>query len=205
MTRPLASKGQRIGLFGGSFNPAHAAHCEVSLFAWRRLGLDRVWWLASPGNPLKDNRDLPPLAARLEQARRVAAHPFIEVTGIEATLGTRFAYDTVSKLKACHPGVRFVLLIGADILAEFHRWRRWRELAGLAPIAVIDRACWSARALASPAAMALARHRIPEADALALAGREPPAWLFLHGLKLAQSSTTLRKADAAPTEGRKEA
>ncbi len=142
---PFASPGMRIGLFGGSFNPAHPAHRAASLFAWKRLGLDRVWWLVSPGNPLKDNKALPPLTERIEQANRVAASPFIEVTGIEAKLGTRFAIDTVSRLKACHPRVRFVLLTGADILAEFHRWKRWRELADRIPLAVIDRAGWTAR------------------------------------------------------------
>jgi nicotinate-nucleotide adenylyltransferase len=198
---PLASPGMRIGLFGGSFNPAHEAHREASLFAWRRLGLDRVWWLASPGNPLKDNRSLPPLDERIAQANRVAHSPFIEVTGIEAMLGTRFAFDTVSRIKACHPRVRFVFLMGADILAELHRWKRWRELAGLVPFAVIDRAGWTARALASPAAIALAPARIPETDALVLAGRRLPAWIFLHGLKLSQSSTALRKAAASSREG----
>jgi nicotinate-nucleotide adenylyltransferase len=201
VTWPLASPGQRIGLFGGSFNPAHEAHREASLHAWKRLGLDRVWWLVSPGNPLKGNRGLPPLDARMTGARRAAHNPFIEVTDIEARLGTRFTYDTVSRLKACHPRVRFVFLMGADILAEFHRWKRWRELAGMVPLAVIDRAGWTAKALASPAAQALGRARIPEQDALALASREPPAWIFLHGLKLAQSSTALRRRAGAITEG----
>lgn len=191
----------RIGLFGGSFNPAHEAHRAVSLFAWRRLGLDRVWWLASPGNPLKDNRSLPPLDARIAQANRIARSPFIEVTGIEAMLGTRFAFDTVTRLTACHPRVRFVFLMGADILAEFHRWKRWRELAGLVPLAVIDRAGWTARALASPAALALAPARISESRASTLALRQPPAWVFLHGLKLSQSSTAIRKAAIQSREG----
>jgi len=201
VTWPLASPGQRIGLFGGSFNPAHEAHREASLHAWKRLGLDRVWWLVSPGNPLKENKGLPSLDARMAGARRAANNPFIEVTDSEAKLGTRFTYDTVSRLKACHPRVRFVLLMGADILAEFHRWKRWRELAGMVPLAVIDRAGWTAQALASPAAQALARARIPEQNALALASREPPAWIFLHGLKLAQSSTALRRRAGAITEG----
>jgi nicotinate-nucleotide adenylyltransferase len=201
VTWPLASPGQRIGLFGGSFNPAHEAHREASLHAWKRLGLDRVWWLVSPGNPLKGNKGLPPLDARMSAARRAANNPFIEVTDIEAMLGTRFTYDTVSRLKTCHPRVRFVFLMGADILAEFHRWKRWRELAGMVPLAVIDRAGWTAKALASPAAQALGRARLPESDALALASREPPAWIFLHGLKLAQSSTALRRRAGAITEG----
>jgi nicotinate-nucleotide adenylyltransferase len=201
VNRPLASPGQRIGLLGGSFNPAHEAHRAVSLLAWKRLGLDSVWWLVTPGNPLKDTSGLPPLDERIERARRAAESPFIEVTGIERSLGTRFTFDTVSRLTACYPSVRFVFLMGADILAEFHRWKRWRELAGLVPFAVIDRAGWTSRALASPAALALASARVQESDALALASRQPPAWVFLHGLKLAQSSTALRKAAASAPEG----
>ena len=200
MNWPLASPGQRIGLFGGSFNPAHEAHRAASLLAWKRLGLDRVWWLVSPGNPLKDTKGLPPIEKRIARAREAAANPFIEVTDIETRLGTRYSYDTVSRLKACYPSVRFVFLMGADILPEFHRWKRWHELAHLVPLAVIDRAGWTARALASPAAQALGPARIQEADALTLASRRPPAWIFLHGLKLAQSSTALRRADNARTE-----
>jgi nicotinate-nucleotide adenylyltransferase len=198
---PLASPGQRIGLFGGSFNPAHYAHRAASLLAWKRLGLDRVWWLVSPGNPLKDTRDLPPLGQRLAQARQVADSPFIEVTDIEAKLGAQYTYDTVTRITACYPRVRFVLLVGADILGEFHRWKRWRELAAMIPIAVIDRPGWTAQSLASPAAQALAFARMPESDAIALASRRPPAWIFLHGLKLAHSSTALRIRAAEATEG----
>ena len=201
MNRPLASPGMRIGLLGGSFNPAHEAHRAASLLAWKKLGLDNVWWLVTPGNPLKDTRSLPPLAERIERARRIADSPFIEVTGIERSLGTRFTYDTVSRLRACYPSVRFVFLMGADILAEFHRWKRWRELASLVPFAVIDRAGWTSRALASPAALALSSVRVQESDALALASCRPPAWTFLHGLKLAQSSTALRKTAASRLEG----
>jgi nicotinate-nucleotide adenylyltransferase len=191
----------RIGLFGGSFNPAHEAHRAASLLAWKRLALDRIWWLATPGNPLKETSGLPPLAQRVARARLVAANPFIEVTGIEATLATRFTYDTVSRLRHRHPEVRFVLLIGADILAEFHRWRRWRDLASLIPLAVIDRAGWTYRALASPAAAALASERLPEHAAARLASSAPPAWVFLHGLKSPQSSTALRHSPTSVAEG----
>jgi len=201
VSRPLASPGQRIGLLGGSFNPPHEAHRAASLLAWKKLGLDSVWWLVTPGNPLKDTSSLPPLDERLKRARQAAQSPFIVVTGIERTLGTRFTFDTVSRLTASYPSVRFVFLMGADILAEFHHWKRWRELAGLIPFAVIDRPGWTSRALASPAALALASARVQESDALALGSRRPPAWVFLHGLKLAQSSTALRKAAASRPEG----
>jgi nicotinate-nucleotide adenylyltransferase len=198
---PIVSAGMRIGLFGGSFNPAHDAHRAASLLAWKRLGLDQVWWLATPGNPLKETNRLPPMAQRIARARTVAASPFIQVTGIEATLGTRFTYDTVSRLRDRYPEVRFVLLIGGDILAEFHRWRRWRELAGLVPLCVIDRIGWTFRALASPAASALAAARVPEHAAVRLASLPPPAWVFLHGLKSAQSSTALRHSLDSRAEG----
>jgi nicotinate-nucleotide adenylyltransferase len=198
---PIVSPGMRVGLAGGSFNPAHEAHRDASLLAWKRLALDRVWWLVTPGNPLKEKHGLPPLGQRVEQARAVATNPFIEVTAIEARLGTRFTYDTVSRLHSRHPGVRFVLLIGADLLAEFHLWRRWRELANLIPIAVIDRAGWTFRALASPAAAALAPGRIPERAAPRLASAAPPAWVFLHGLKSLQSSTALRRSPISKAEG----
>jgi nicotinate-nucleotide adenylyltransferase len=187
----------RVGLFGGSFNPPHDAHRAASLLAWKRLALDRVWWLATPGNPLKDAGGLAPLGKRIEHAQTVAANPFIEVTGIEARMGTRFTYDTVSRLRSRYPLTRFVLLMGADNLAEFHRWRRWRELSDLVPIAVVDRAGWTFRALASPAVYALRNYRIPEYTAAKLASQSPPAWVFLSGLKSPQSSTALRRSGLA--------
>ena len=182
----------RIGLLGGSFNPPHAAHRAVSLLALKRLGLDRVWWLVSPGNPLKDNKKLPPLDDRLERARATAADPRIDVTAIEATLGTVFSHDTVARLRARYPNVRFVFLMGADNLAGFHRWKRWRELALMVPIAVMDRAGLSLNALASPAALMLARWRLGEPKAPMLARSKPPAWVFLHGMKSPLSSTAIR-------------
>jgi nicotinate-nucleotide adenylyltransferase len=194
---PAVSPGTRIGVFGGSFNPAHEAHRAASLLAWKRLALDRVWWVVTPGNPLKDTGRLPAIANRIKQAKAVAASPFIEVTGIEAKMSTRFTYDTVSRLTAQYPLVRFVLLIGADNLAEFHRWRRWRELAELVPIAVVDRAGWTFRAIASPVAHALRGSRIPERSAATLASLPPPAWVFLSGLKSPQSSTALRQSGLA--------
>jgi nicotinate-nucleotide adenylyltransferase len=186
--------GLRVGLFGGSFNPAHEGHRLASLTALRRLGLDQIWWLVTPGNPLKDNRALPALAERLAIARRVAAHPAIAVTGIEATLGTRFTAETLAALKRRFPLVRFIWLMGADNLAQFHRWQNWRGIARTMPIGVIDRPGSTHRAMRSRAAMALWRWRLDESDGLLLATEQPPAWLFLHGRRSDASSTRLRAA-----------
>lgn len=190
---PVATRGMRIGVFGGSFNPPHAAHRAASLFALRRLALDRIWWLVSPGNPLKDARALPPLAERMRFARAVACHPLIEVTDLEASLGTRYAFDTVRRVRERFAGVCFVFVVGADILPEFHRWRRWRELAASIPLAVIDRPEFSLQALASPAAQALLPVRLPEHAAATLPFRNPPAWAYLHGLKSPLSSSGIRE------------
>lgn len=189
---PPVADGLRIGLLGGSFNPPHAAHRALSLFALKRLQLDRVWWLVSPGNPLKDTRGLPPLEKRLAAARTVANHPAIHVTGIEAALRTRYTIDTIVALRDRFPQVRFVWLMGADNLAQFHRWRDWQRIAQQVPLAVIDRPSDSLRALASPAAQALSKYRHSERAAASFAGVEAPAWLFLHGMKSPLSSTELR-------------
>ncbi|MDQ2079236.1 nicotinate-nucleotide adenylyltransferase [Xanthobacteraceae bacterium Astr-EGSB] len=189
---PPHAPGLRIGLFGGTFDPPHEAHLSVALMAIRRLGLDFVWWLVTPGNPLKDTSALAPLAERLAAARRLARHPGIIVTSFEADLGLRYTHETVRYLRARCPGVRFVWLMGADNLASFHRWRQWRHIAGSLPIAVVDRAGPSLSATAGRAATALARFRVPESAARTLPGRRPPAWVYLHGLKSPLSSTALR-------------
>jgi nicotinate-nucleotide adenylyltransferase len=183
----------RIGLLGGSFNPPHAAHRAISLAALKRLGLDRVWWLVTPGNPLKDVRELPPLAERIAAARAVTRHPRIDVSGLESVVGTRYTIDTIAWLTRRFPKVRFVWMMGADNLRQFHRWEDWRRIAALIPIAVFDRGGIGPAALAAPAARALARSRIPETKARLLPGRNPPAWTYLHGLKSPLSSTALRR------------
>jgi len=190
---PPHAPGMRIGLFGGSFNPPHRGHRAASLLAMKRLGLDRIWWLVTPGNPLKDTRALPPLGSRIAAARALARDPRIDVTGIEAALGTTYTCDTLTVLLRRCPGVRFVWVMGADILKEFHRWRNWRRIADLVPIAIIDRTGASLDTDGTIAARALARARIPETDARALALRRPPAWVALHGLKSGLSSTALRR------------
>ena len=189
---PPHGPGLKIGLLGGSFNPPHEAHLAVSLLAMRRLGLDRVWWLVTPGNPLKDTRALPPLAERMAAARRVATHPRVDVTDLEAAIGTRFTADTIAWLVRRFPAVRFVWIMGADNLAQFDRWQNWRAIAAAVPIAVVDRFGASYAATASPAAQALAGARIRESDARSLLNRRPPAWVYLHGLKSPLSSTAIR-------------
>jgi nicotinate-nucleotide adenylyltransferase len=189
---PPHSPRQRIGLFGGSFNPPHEGHRHVALMALRRLGLDRVWFLVTPGNPLKDHDALATLAARLKAAREVVAHPRIDVTGVESELGSDLTIDTVKALTSRLPHLRFVWIMGGDNLASFHHWHRWRQIAGLVPMAVIDRPGATHAALRSPAASALGRFRIPESAAASLAERKPPAWVYLHGRRSKLSSTALR-------------
>ncbi len=189
---PPHAPGMRIGLFGGTFDPPHQAHLAASLLAMRRLDLDRVWWLVTPGNPLKDTRDLQPLEQRIAAARALTRHPRIDVTGLEAVINTRYTYDTLEFLVRRCPGVRFVWLMGADNLRSFSRWQNWRGIAALLPIAIVDRLGPSLYATASSAAQALARFRIPDEAAASLADRKPPAWVYLHGLKSPLSSTALR-------------
>ena len=194
---PLHTNGMRIGLLGGSFNPPHVAHRAISLFAIKRLKLDRVWWLVTPGNPLKDNGGLHDLDARAEAARKMADDPRIDISCLESVIGTRYTVDTISYLRRRASGLRFVWIMGADNLAQFHRWQNWRRIASEVPIAVIDRPPQSFRALAAPAAQALARYRLPENQAVRLADQRAPAWVFLTGMKLNLSSTGLRNPDGS--------
>jgi nicotinate-nucleotide adenylyltransferase len=187
----------RIGLLGGSFNPPHDAHRAISLFAIKRLKLDRVWWLVTPGNPLKDHGGLRDLGQRVEAAQKIAHDPRIDVSCLEAVIGTRYTVDTILYLRRRAAGLRFVWIMGADNLSQFHRWQSWRRIASEVPIAVIDRPSQSFRALAAPAAQALARYRLPESRAGMLADQHPPAWVFLTGLKLNLSSTGLRNPDGS--------
>ena len=194
---PLYTNGMRIGLLGGSFNPPHVAHRAISLFAIKRLRLDRVWWLVTPGNPLKENGSLRDLDQRAEAARAMADDPRIDVSCLESVIGTRYTVDTITYLRRRAAGLHFVWIMGADNLAQFHRWENWRRIASEVPIAVIDRPPQSFRALAAPAAQALARYRLPENQAARLAGRRAPAWVFLTGMKLNLSSTGLRNLDGS--------
>jgi nicotinate-nucleotide adenylyltransferase len=194
---PFHTNGMRVGLLGGSFNPPHAAHRAISLFALKRLKLDRVWWLLTPGNPLKDNGRLHDLSERADAALKLAADPRIDVSCLEAVIGTRYTVDTILHLRRRVSGAHFVWIMGADNLAQFHRWQNWRRIAAEVPIAVIDRPPQSFRALAAPAAQALARYRLPENQAARLAEQQAPAWVFLTGMKLNLSSTALRNPDGS--------
>lgn len=191
---PPARPGMRIGLFGGTFDPPHPGHRAVSVAAMRRLKLDQVWWVVSPQNPLKQRRPTA-LGSRLAAAAAAAAHPRIAVTGVEDALGLIYTVDLLRFMRRRLPGVRLVWLMGADNLASFHRWRGWREIAAILPVAVLDRPDVPAP-LAAPAARALASARIRARDAAALAAMPPPAWVFLYGPRLAISSTGLRSKRA---------
>jgi nicotinate-nucleotide adenylyltransferase len=197
MTLPVSfppyGAGQRIGLFGGSFNPPHKGHVHVSLAALKRLKLDQVWWLVSPGNPLKSQGNLAPLAERMEAAHALTHHPHLRITDLEQRLKTRYTVETLHQiLKRC-PDAHFVWIMGADNLKNFHRWKGWRRIAQFMPIAVIDRYGATHQAPRSKAGNALARFRIREREAGRLASCQTPAWVFLHAPRLIVSSTQLRQ------------
>ena len=187
----------RIGLLGGSFNPAHQGHRQISLASIKRLGLDQVWWLVSPGNPLKETRKLPDLGERVAAAREVARHPRIIVTGFEGARTSAYTIDTVRFLKRCNPSVDFVWLMGADNLVSFHRWREWQRLFSLVPIAVFDRPGYRLKARASKAAQRFALAALDESDARGLAAMEPPAWTLLTFPLSWLASTSLRYREQA--------
>ncbi len=185
----------RTGLLGGSFNPAHRGHRAISLNALDRLGLDEIWWLVSPGNPLKAETGMAPLAARLASARRAARRAPIRPTAIEAELGTRYTLDTLLALRRRHPERRFLWLMGADNLAQFHRWRDWRKIASLVPIAVVTRPGYYGRALKAPAMGWLRRFVRPAAEARHWTSWSLPSLVLLRLPPDPTSATALRAAD----------
>lgn len=188
---PLAAPGQRIGLLGGSFDPPHEGHVAVSHAALKRFGLDRVWWLVSPGNPLKPHSPAA-MDARIAAARALTPDPRIHVTDIEARMGTRLTADTIAALIRRYPAVRFVWLMGSDNMVQFAQWERWREIARQVPIGVVARPGSRLAARGSEAARKLEAGRRPQSDALRLASIRPPAWMLINMPMKAVSSTALR-------------
>ena len=189
---PYVEKGMAVGLFGGSFNPPHAGHALVAEIALRKLRLDQLWWMVTPGNPLKSTRELAPLAERIRLSEKLAEDPRIKVTAFEAAANVRYTADTLALVKARNPGVNFVGIMGADSLASVHRWARWRAIAMTFPIAVIDRPGATLSFLSSVMAKTFAYAREDETDSEVLASRRAPAWTFLHGPRSQLSSTALR-------------
>jgi nicotinate-nucleotide adenylyltransferase len=189
---PYAAPGQAIGLLGGSFNPPHIAHRQISEAALKRLGLDKVWWMVSPGNPLKKRGDTAPLAERMRLCREMAKNPHIIVTDFESDLPAPYTVSTLAFLKTRTPLVRYVWIMGADNLASFDQWHRWREIFTMVPVVVVDRPGWRLKALASRAARSFAGNRVAEKDAATLPHCPPPAWTFLTGPLSHASSTAIR-------------
>jgi len=189
---PHVEDGQKVALFGGSFNPPHSGHVHVSETALVRGQLDQVWWLVTPGNPLKDHSELAALDERVHLCREITRHPRIKVTAFEARYNLNYTEQTLKLLKRLRPNINFVWLMGADNLAGFHKWQNWRSIARLMPIMVIDRPGSTLSYRSARAAIALARYRIDESDAELLAGMKPPAWTFIHGPRSSLSSTAIR-------------
>lgn len=190
---PVAARGMVIGLLGGSFDPAHEGHVHITREAMKRLGLDQVWWLVSPGNPLKA-RQPAPMAVRLAMARGVMRHPRVVVTDLEARLGTRFTHETLVRLQALYPGVRFVWLMGADNLVQFHRWDRWQDILARVPVAVLARPGAGVKARLSRAAQAFRSKQLDRGEWLGT--RRPPVWAFLNLPMNGASSSAIRARGA---------
>ncbi|WP_300010092.1 nicotinate-nucleotide adenylyltransferase [uncultured Roseobacter sp.] len=190
---PLARSGEVIGLLGGSFDPAHAGHVHITREALKRFGLMRVWWLVSPGNPIKA-RGPAPLETRMARARAVMQHPRVEITDIEAHLGTRYTAKTLTRLRACYPGVRFIWLMGADNLAQLHHWQDWRGIMQSVPVGVLARPGDRISARMSPAARLFAQARIAGRASALLGRTDAPAWCFVNVPMVSQSSSAIRAA-----------
>ena len=193
---PYVEKRMQVGLFGGSFNPPHAGHALVAEIALRSLGLDQLWWMVTPGNPLKSGRTIAPLGERLALSEQIAEDPRIKVTAFEAAYNVRYTADTLALVRGRNPGVDFVWVMGADNLAGFHHWDRWRDIALTMPIAVIDRPGSTLAFISSVMARTFDYARVAERDAARLAQMRAPAWTFIHGPRSSLSSTALRAAAA---------
>ncbi|MGE0746388.1 MAG: nicotinate-nucleotide adenylyltransferase [Rhodospirillales bacterium] len=192
MRRGLGAPGLKVGILGGSFNPAHDGHRHISLLALKLLHLDEVWWLVSPQNPLKPVEGMAPFEERLEGARELARHPNIIVTDLEQRLGTRYTAETLPLLRQCFPRTQFVWIMGADNLVQISHWHRWTKIFNTMPIAVFDRAPFGFDALAGQAAHAFARFKLKRRDACRLVEKKPPAWTFFHTQLHPGSATQIR-------------
>ena len=200
MRPPPFGEGQRIGLFGGSFNPPHRGHYMVALYALKRLQLDWVWWLVAPQNPLKNPVETKAYAARLAATRAIARHPRFIVTDLERQLASRTTAETLERLLPVLKRGRFLWIMGADSFANLHRWNNWLEIPAHLPLAILARPGYSIRALAGTAALRLDRERVPAAFPAQLIDCDLPAWLFLPMPLRPESSTAIRKG--AKPEGR---
>lgn len=198
---PHTARGMAIGLFGGSFNPPHEGHLLVAETAMRKLGLDQLWWMVTPGNPLKSHKELAPLSERIAACEEMIDDPRIKVTAFEKTLGTSYTAKTLSKVKERNPHANFVWIMGADNLQSFHKWQNWREIANEFPMAVIDRPGATLAFLSSKTAQALHFARVDEDDSRTLPRRKAPAWVFLHGPRSTLSSTALRNRAKEQSNG----
>lgn len=194
---PAFGEGQRIGLFGGSFNPAHYGHYMVALYAMKRLELDWVWWLVSPQNPLKDPGETGEYAARLAFTRRLARNPRFAVTDLEQQMGARTTAETLRGLAPLLRRAHFLWIMGADSFATLHRWHDWLEIPETLPLAVLARPGYSLRALGGPAASRFAEAQVPLERAKSLVTMKPPAWCFIPMPLRPESSTAIRRRQAA--------
>jgi nicotinate-nucleotide adenylyltransferase len=191
---PHAERGMVVGLFGGSFNPPHRGHALVAEIAIRRLNLDQLWWMVTPGNPLKSRNHLAPLAERVALSEAIAPDPRVKVTAFEQALGVSYTANTLARVKVRNPHVHFIWIMGADSLNTFHHWQKWQQIAQTFPIAVIDRPGSTLSYLSAKMAKTFHYARIDEDDAGVLWKRRAPAWTFIHGPRSALSSTALRAA-----------
>lgn len=196
---PFAAPGQVVGLFGGSFDPPHAGHVHVSREALKRLHLDQLWWLVSPGNPLKTEGPAP-LGRRMAAARALVSDPRVRITDLEARLGTRYTAETLERLTAAYHGVHFVWIMGADNLAQFHRWQRWRAIMESVPVAVVARPGERISARMSMASQVYRRFKRPMSAAPGLGHAAPPAWVFLNLPMRGDSSSAIRAGGGWPRD-----
>jgi len=197
----LPAAGISVGLLGGSFNPAHEGHLEISREALRRLRLREVWWLVSPQNPLKSAAEMAPADERLASARRMTEGSTMRAGLVESALGTVYTADTLTQLAETLPSMRFVWLMGADNLVQIDRWERWQQIFNTVPVAIFDRPSYSFKALSSKAALLYRQARISERDAGNLAYLRPPAWVFIHNRLNTQSATQIRAEQGSRSNG----